>query len=158
MNDDEIIAAIKRQPTAQIILTGGEPSLFIDSQFIIKLKQETGLSVAIETNGTNILPEEIDWVTVSPKDCDGAGRPRKDLKALIKAKRADELKVVEVGQDLSPYFQLECVAPETVMLLQPCYVDDPVEREKNTRRTIGRVLEDPRWRLSLQTHRLINIK
>ena len=157
MSDEDIIEEVKRYPAAQIVLTGGEPSLFIDEDFIRRLKEGTGLPVAIETNGTRELPEGIDWVTVSPKTDMGVAGERFE-EGNIRVKRADELKVVEVGQDLEKYFSLDCVTPETVMLLQPCYVEDREEREKNTRRTIGRVLCDPRWRLSLQTHRMIGVR
>ena len=157
MTDEDIVKEIKKLPSSQIVLTGGEPSLFIDKAFINKLKEETGLPIAIETNGTNELPEGIDWVTISPKG-DVMKSQSGHFNLGIKAKKADELKVVELGQDLEAYFNLDCVSPETVMLLQPCYVNDPEEREKNTRRTIGRVLNDPRWRLSLQTHRFLNIR
>ena len=153
MTDEEIISEINRYPASQIVLTGGEPSLFIDEDFIKMLKEKTGKEIAIETNGTRILPDGIDWVTVSPKfGIQNSGD------ASIKVSHADELKVVDLGQDLEEYFHLPCVGPHTVMLLQPCYVPDPEEREKNTRLTIGRVLYDPRWRLSLQTHRFAGIK
>ena len=153
MTDEEIIEEVNKYSSQQIVLTGGEPSLFIDEEFINKLKKFTRLKIAIETNGTSKLPEGIDWVTVSPKFgmCENKA-------ATVKVEKADELKVVDIGQDLEPYFKLGCVGPETVMLLQPCYVEDSQEREKNTRRTISRVLQDPRWRLSLQTHRFAGIK
>lgn len=154
MSDEDIIEEVKKYKAAQIVLTGGEPSLFIDEEFIRNLKVGCQLPIAIETNGTRELPEGIDWVTVSPKfGMDGQGS-----EANLKVKRADELKVVETGQPLEPYFDLSCVDSSTVMLLQPCFVENPEEREKNTRRTIGRVLSDPRWRLSLQTHRLIGVR
>lgn len=153
MTDEEIIEAVKAQQSSRIILTGGEPSLFIDSEFIKKLKAETGLPIAIETNGTRELPEGIDWVTVSPK----TGMSKTGDSEVI-VKYADELKVVETGQDLECYFKLPCVMENTVMLLQPCYVKNENERDQNIQRTIKRVLEDPRWRLSLQVHRMIGVR
>ena len=153
MTDEEIITEVKKYKTGQIILTGGEPSLFIDEEFIKRLHKETGLRIAIETNGTQKLPKGIDWITVSPKEgMSNFGD------ASIKVDSANELKVVDIGQELEPYFSLPCIREDTVMLLQPCYVEDREEREKNTRRTIQRVLEDPRWRLSLQTHRLVGVR
>ena len=153
MSDEEIFSEVKGLAGAQIVLTGGEPSLFIDDDFIAGLKAATGLPIAIETNGSHKLPAAIDWVTVSPKmEMSVSGDAR------IVVDHADELKVVDIGQDLEPYFNLGCVGPETVMLLQPCYVEDEKERIKNTRRTIGRVLNDARWRLSLQTHRYLDIR
>lgn len=153
MTDEEIIEEVRKYKASQIVLTGGEPSLFINDEFVRKLKEACNLPVAIETNGTREVPEEIDWITVSPKiGIEGAAG------AEIKVRRADELKVVDVGRDLESYFRLPCVTEETVMLLQPCYVEDEIQRKENTRRTVGRVLEDPRWRLSLQTHRYLGIR
>ena len=153
MSDERILSEIKLHKASMIVLTGGEPSLQIDEEFVDKLKGATGLPVAIETNGTRPLPSNIDWITVSPKEgMTDFGDARVNDHFI-----ANELKVVDIGQDLESYFRLVCVGPSTSMLLQPCYVPDPIEREKNTRRTIQRVMEDPRWRLSLQTHRLLNI-
>lgn len=153
MSDEAIIREVKKYPAPMIVLTGGEPSLFIDEEFIRRLKESTGKSIAIETNGTHVLPSGIDWITVSPKIGMSASG-----ETVIKVEKADELKVVDSGQDLDQYFSLDCVSDKTKMLLQPCYVPDETEREKNTRRTIQRVLDDPRWRLSLQTHRFIGIR
>lgn len=159
MTDEEIFKEVKKHDAAMIILTGGEPSLHIDEKFIEELKKETGLPIAIETNGTRSLPCGIDWITVSPKQGLTGHTDEKTLKEeIIRVERADELKVVDLGQDLKPYYKLGCVTPETVFLLQPCYVPDKSVRENNTRRTIRRVLENPRWRLSLQTHRLIGVR
>lgn len=153
MSDEEIMAEVSKYKAPMIVLTGGEPSLFIDEKFIRKLKESTGKYIAIETNGTHDLPEGIDWVTVSPKTGMSDTGDSKVIWAY-----PDEIKVVDVGQDLEQYFSLPGVAASTPMLLQPCYVEDPAQREANTRRTIRRVLEDPRWRLSLQTHRILNIQ
>ncbi len=153
MQESEIIDEINKYPAEWIILTGGEPSLWIDSEFVAFLKKETGKKVAIETNGSRKLPHDIDWVTVSPKNgMDGAGFYD------LKVDKADELKVVDVGQDLLQYFKLPFISPCTRMFLQPCYVEDKEECEMRKLSTIKRVLEDPRWTLSVQTHRFLNIQ
>lgn len=74
-----------------MILTGGEPSLWIDREFVDRLHR-IGKYVCIETNGTRALPDNIDWVTCSPKQ--GA-------KPVIS--RMDEVKVVYEGQDITVY-------------------------------------------------------
>lgn len=153
MSDTDILRAINLYKADWVVLTGGEPSLWIDSDFIRLLKQATGKKVAIETNGTHELPEGIDWVTVSPK----IGIEDMIGDAGIKVERADEIKVVDVGQELDGYFDLPCKGDDTLMYLQPCYVMDQRVRESNTLRTVRRVLEDPRWTLSLQTHRYLGI-
>ena len=152
MSEEEIISEANKYPARWIILTGGEPSLFIDSGFVERLKRATGKEIAIETNGTHPLPSGIDWVTLSPKTGMGAGRDD-----AVRLTHADEIKVVDIGQDLEPYFSLPCRSESTLYYLQPCFTADPAEREINLRRTLSRVLADPRWRLSLQTHRLLNI-
>ena len=161
MTDEEIFDTINSFPGQRVILTGGEPSLFIDADFISRLKAATGKVIAIETNGTHPLPAGIDWVTRSPKTgiCgDPLPREGKPDSAKVVIGHADEIKVVDVGQPLEPYFSLECRRPSTLMYLQPCFVADAQEREANLRRTIARVLADPRWTLSVQSHRLLGIQ
>ena len=151
--DTDIVHAVNLYRADWVVLTGGEPSLWIDADFIRLLHQATGKKIAIETNGTNPLPEGIDWVTVSPKAgiADVIGNPE------IKVDRADEIKVVDVGQPLEWCFDLPCRGEKTLMYMQPCYVADPKKRESNTMRTVRRVLQDPRWTLSLQIHRYLGI-
>lgn len=152
MTDAVIVEKVNAYPGEWIILTGGEPALWIDSTFVAYLKVMTGKKVAIETNGSHPVPPEVDWVTVSPKlGVEGAGEYE------LRVDRADELKVVEIGQDLEGYFHLPCVGQTTRMYLQPCFVADSGECRRNRERTIGRVLADPRWTLSLQTHRFLDI-
>lgn len=152
MTDDEIVAEINRYPAHWIILTGGEPSLQIDEDFLQTLHNATGKRIAIETNGTNALPNGIDWITVSPKTGIGG-----NVELPLRVAFADEIKVVDTGQPLEPYFTLDCRRDSTLMYLQPCFVGDPDTLRANIARTVNRVLTDPRWRLSAQTHRFLNI-
>ena len=135
MTDEAILAEVQRHPARMVILTGGEPSLWIDGAFV-ELLHRAGKYVCIETNGTRPLPPGIDWVTCSPKR-GGA----------LKLARMDEVKVVYEGQELAPYEAL----PATHFFLQPCSC-------RNTAETVACVLAHPRWRLSLQTHKLIDIR
>ena len=89
MTDDEIISEVEKYPAVTVILTGGEPSLWIDDEFIDRLHR-AGKYVCIETNGTRPLPAAIDWVTCSPK-----------RGAKLAIDRMDEVKVVYEGQDIS---------------------------------------------------------
>lgn len=152
MEDDAIIHAINLYSADWIVLTGGEPTLWIDDDFVNLLKRATGKRIAIETNGTRPVPPSIDWVTVSPK----RGFEGNDDVPIL-AQRADELKVVDLGQDLEQYFSYPCVSSKTLMYLQPCYVPDEEEFRLNRLRTVSRVLADPRWTLSTQLHRYLAI-
>lgn len=152
MTDEDIVRSIKLYKAPWIVLTGGEPSLFIDEDFVRLLQRATGKKVAVETNGTHPLPANIDWVTVSPKfgvNAEGDSR--------VVVERADEIKVVDAGQPLEPYFDLPCRKENTLMYLQPCYVADEKEFNRNRLATVRRVLDDSRWTLSLQAHRYLNI-
>lgn len=122
------------------ICTGGEPLLQLDATLIDAL-HERGFAVAIETNGTLPVPENLDWVCVSPK----GGAP------LVLA-GGDELKVV--------YPQAELALDELERLdfehrfVQP--MDGPRLRQ-NTRAAVQWCLANPVWRLSLQTHKILDI-
>lgn len=153
MSDDDIIRAVKLYRADWIILTGGEPALWIDDDFVRSLKRATGKKVAIETNGTRPVPESIDWVCVSPK----TGIAGEEGDDTLRVQRADEIKVVDLGQPLDPYFDLPCRGSKTLMYLQPCYVSNKEECEANRLRTVRRVLDDPRWTLSVQLHRFLGI-
>lgn len=147
MTADEIIEAVEMWPDVELlVLTGGEPMLQVDDALVEQIHACTIKRVAVETNGTCHIPNGIDWVTVSPKDAE------------VVLDHADEIKVVDCGQALEPYLNMKCYTPGTYLYLQPCYVPDSKLNEANLRSTIGRVLDNPQWRLSLQTHRLINIK
>lgn len=153
MSDDDIISAVNPYKADWVVITGGEPALHIDTQFIRALKRATGKKVAIETNGTRELPDDIDWITVSPKE----GICGDDEHAKVCISRADEIKVVDTGQPLEPYFNMACRKETTLMYLQPCYVSDPEQCRLNRMHTVARVLADPRWTLSVQLHRFLGI-
>ena len=149
MSLPQIVEQVNRYACARlVVLTGGEPSLWVDPPLLRALKEHTGCLITIETNGTRPLPEGIDWVTLSPK----GGFPGGDTHPCVLT-RCDELKVVYTGQDLAQYDHI--VAKHR--FLQPCYCDDPVRRERNVAICVRAVMEHPGWRLSLQTHRLLNI-
>jgi len=156
MTDAEIVNYINTFNCEWIVLTGGEPSLQIDDEFIHTLHVGTGMKIAIETNGTRRVPDEIDWVTLSPKggmtDVSTAS-----IASALRVQRADEVKVVDTGQNLEHYFHLPQVRSNTRMYLQPCWVPDPVQAKANERRTVERVLADSRWTLSVQLHRMLGI-
>ena len=112
-----------------------EGKMMIDDELIDRLHQ-AGKYVTIETNGTRPLPAAIDWVTCSPKQ---------GVKLAID--RMDEVKVVYEGQDISIFELL----PAEHFFLQPCSCN-------NTASTVDCVMRHPKWRLSLQTHKLIDIR
>ena len=124
-----------------VVLTGGEPMLQVDDTLIEAL-HEGRFEIAIETNGTLPVPRSIDWICVSPK----AGAP-------LEQRSGDELKLVYPQGELAP------ASVETLdfrhFLLQP--MDGPA-RDANVVAAIDYCLAHPKWRLSLQTHKLLGLR
>lgn len=149
MSLQEIVDEVKKYPIASlVVLTGGEPSLFINEAFVEELKQKIGKRIAIETNGTRPLPTNLDWVTLSPKSSFAGG----DLEPCILT-TCDELKVVFLGQDLAQYDAIEAKH----RFLQPCFVENEEQQKANMQACVEAVKSHPNWRLSLQIHRVLNI-
>jgi 7-carboxy-7-deazaguanine synthase (Cx14CxxC type) len=123
-----------------VVCTGGEPLLQLDHALINAL-HDREFRVAIETNGTLSVPDGVDWVCVSPKS--GAS---------LAVARGDELKLVfpQAGAEPERYEALEF----SNFFLQP--MDGP-QRRPNTAAAVAYCMAHPRWRLSLQTHKLIGI-
>ena len=149
MSLEDIVAEINQYPNARmIVLTGGEPSLFINEDFVKALKT-TGKLIAIETNGTRPLPSNLDWVTLSPK----TGFEGGDVEPCV-LKTCDELKVVYLGQDLKQYQGIEA----RHRFLQPCFSADENQRQANMKSCVEAVKNNLGWRLSLQIHRFLGIR
>ena len=149
MSVQEIVEEVNKYPLAPlVVLTGGEPSLFIDETFVAELKQKMGKKIAIETNGTQLLPSNLDWVTLSPKSAFEGG----DLEPCVLT-YCDELKVIYLGQDLTQYDGIEAKH----RFLQPCFCEDETQRKANMKACVDAVMQNPGWRLSLQIHRVLNI-
>jgi 7-carboxy-7-deazaguanine synthase len=123
-----------------IVCTGGEPLLQLDPPLIAAF-HAVGFEIAIETNGTLVIPDGIDWVCVSPK----AG-------AALVVYEGNELKLVypQAGGEPELYTGLGF----DHFLLQP--MDGP-DKAENTRRAIDYCLHHSRWRLSVQTHKYLGI-
>ena len=123
-----------------VVFTGGEPLLQLDAALIASM-HDAGFEIAIETNGTMPVPEGVDWVCVSPK-----------WDAPLCVQEGDELKVVipQSGQSLEAYEPLRF----DHFFLQP--MDGP-QLDANTRLAIALCKQNPKWKLSLQTHKLLQI-
>lgn len=136
MTVSEIVSEVARFIPRHLVMTGGEPLLQADDRLIAALK-DAGFYIAVETNGTLPVPDGIDWVTCSPKD------------PPLAVNRIDELKIVYTGVDPEP---VAAALPRSRhYFLQPLSCG-------NTQDVVDYILSHPRWRLSLQTHKLIDIR
>ncbi len=123
-----------------VVCTGGEPLLQLDSKLIHSF-HENGFEIGIETNGTLPVPDELDWVCVSPKSG-----------AVLIVEKGDELKIVypQNGLDPSDYEGLNF----DHFSLQPM---DGLNIQQTTHETLDYCMNHPQWNLSLQIHKLLNI-
>ena len=124
-----------------VVVTGGEPMLQVDDAFVDAL-HAAGFRIAIESNGTLPVHPGIDWVCISPK----AGSE-------VVQRSGDELKLVwpQAGIELDAVERWDFAHH----LLQP--LDDPAA-DANREACVEMVLARPRWRLSLQTHKLLGLR
>lgn len=124
-----------------VVLTGGEPSLQVDVK-LIDLIHEAGFPfVTMESNGTHEPPANLDWLTVSPK-----------VKPAVK--KCNELKVLFDGKTPVRDFDIKA----DYYYLQPEDTGDAEKNQDITSKCVEYIKEHPKWRLSLQIHKLINIK
>ncbi|MEO6210729.1 MAG: 7-carboxy-7-deazaguanine synthase [Gemmatimonadaceae bacterium] len=123
-----------------VVCTGGEPLLQMDTD-VVRALHAQGFEIAIETNGTQLPPEGIDWICVSPK-----------VGASLVLTRGNELKLVypQAGGEPERFADLDFEQ----FFLQP--MDGP-DRERNTELALAYCLSHPQWRLSIQTHKLLGI-
>ena len=127
--------------TPYVVCTGGEPLLQLDEK-MIEAFHELGFEVAVETNGTVEAPKGLDWICMSPK-----------ANTEIVLTKGNELKLIypQAGAEPTRFENLDFEH----FFLQP--MDSPRAKE-NTKETLEYCLKHPRWRLSLQTHKMLDIK
>ena len=125
------------------VLTGGEPLLQVD-QNLIDTFHNFNIEIAIETNGTLKAPNNIDWICVSPK--------------------ANAPIILDAGHELKLVFPQAEVMPETVshldfehFYIQAMDTEDEERSKQNLKRAVNYCLENPQWKLSLQTHKILDI-
>lgn len=129
------------KPNRYVVLTGGEPLLQVDSE-LINCLHELNFEIAVETNGTIVAPTGIDWICVSPKAA------------------ADW--VQKTGQELKLVYPQPGLLPESITisgfdnyLLQPM---DNLFQKQNTAKAIEYCQSNPEWKLSVQTHKFLEIR
>ena len=149
ISEDAIADYASKFPASLVVITGGEPSLQLTESLVDKL-HKSGKFVAIETNGTRTLPKNIDWITVSPKES-YLGNAAKVI-----IKHADEVKVVfDVNTPIKdPTFGI--VADH--YYVQPCDTGYIKKNQENINFCINFVKNNPLWKISLQTQKILNVQ
>ena len=146
LSKSAILDAIKEYPAQLVVLTGGEPTLQ-DLAPLIDDLHKAGKFVAIETNGTNETPSNADWVTCSPKVAFVKNAP-------LKLTQADEVKVVFDGQSKVEDYGIEA----RHYYLQPCDTGNAEQNERIINDCINYIKQHPKWKLSLQTQKILKVR
>jgi 7-carboxy-7-deazaguanine synthase len=138
----QIEDSLKETARPLLVFTGGEPLLQLDELLIAEVKR-FGFEVAVETNGSILVPASVDWITVSPKSLDHlVQRSGNELK-LVYPQRIEPSEVVGLQFD---HF-----------LISPRADLDPTVSAKNRQLALAFCMSNPTWRLSLQLHKILNI-
>lgn len=151
MSEADIVSAVSQYQTRHIVVTGGEPTIQLNDT-LISMLHEAGFFIQIETNGSLPLKcqkDMPDWITCSPKN----------LK--LKIQQIHELKVLFDGEKPMLYGTTEedvnHYAPQRYCL-QPLDTGNEEKNKEILKNTINYILQNPKWTLSLQTHKIINIQ
>ena len=132
---------VSRDDHIAVVLTGGEPLLQVNDELVAALKQEQ-IYIAVETNGTLDAPDHIDWICMSPK-----------ANTEIKLKKGHEIKVIFPQESLDP--EKFSLFDFSEFYLQPM---DSNKYQENLNATITYCQKNPKWKLSLQTHKILGIR
>lgn len=147
MSEDEIVAEVCKNPATLVVITGGEPSLQLTFSLVDKLHLAKKY-VAIETNGTKKLPQNIDWITISPKQTyvGETGIPKYNF--------ADEVKVVFDGITEITDYNINA----DLYYIQPCDTGDEEKNKEIINKCVEFIKMNPKWKLSLQTQKILNVR
>ncbi len=147
MREDEIVDAVcsLNINCHMVVITGGEPTIQ-DCTLLIDLLHRNGYYVAMESNGTHKAPFNVDWLTVSPKS---------DYvhNGTVRVSECNELKVVFNGDAPSDYD-----IKADYYYLQPCDTGNDEKNKEIINKCVQYIEEHPKWRLSLQTQKIINVR
>lgn len=148
MDEYEIVLEVMKQSSSckYVVLTGGEPTLQVNSK-LIGLLHDKGYYIAMETNGMNEVPNGVDWVTCSPKS------QFVDNGKLV-IKQCDELKLVYTNKNEVTDFGIKA----DYFYLQPCDTGDEKQNGFIIWKLIDFVKANPRWKISLQTQKILKVR
>ena len=149
MDEYEIVDAVCElsDKCNNVVITGGEPTI-VDTTVLIDLLQENGYYVAMESNGTRKPPFLLNWLTISPKE------PFVGNTGKVVVDRCDELKLVFDGINEPQDYGIRA----THYYLQPCDTGDAELNSKIIEQCVKYIKENPKWKISLQTQKILNVR
>ena len=134
------------------VITGGEPSLQLEPELIVRLKND-GYMVCVETNGTGELPINVDFITISPKEPFVGG-----VSSKVILEQCEEIKVVMTSDITDEQVLAYEDIPAGYYFIQPCDTGFIKDNKKIMNRCVEFVKNHPNWRLSLQQQKILNVR
>lgn len=156
MTEEEIVQQVSRYTPRHLVITGGEPSLQLTESLVARL-HAAGFYLQVETNGTRPLPQGIDWITCSPKVSEGGRvilREVSEVKMLFQVTGRDPEALQRMYRSLDEAQHIRA----TEYRLQPLDTGNEEDNRAITQQTIHYIIEHPTWKLSLQTHKILNVR
>lgn len=149
MTEEEIMDEVNKYPADLVVITGGEPALQLNNK-MVELLHNAEKTVAVETNGTKELPKWVDWITVSPKE------PYVGKAGKVILTSADEVKIVldDKVQHEDPTYGVRA----DWYFVQPCDTGDKERNKAIMQQCVEFIKKNPKWRLSLQTQKILNVR
>lgn len=147
MSEEEIVAEVCKNPASLVVITGGEPALQLTYSLVEKLHRASKI-VAVETNGTHRPPMNVDWITISPKQAYVGDIGKQTFHY------ADELKVVYDNEHEVEDYGIKA----QYYFLQPCDTGDEQKNKEIINDCVEFIKKNPKWRLSLQTQKILNVR
>lgn len=147
MSEDEIAEAVSKYPASLVVITGGEPTIQ-PLYWLIDAIHRIGKKVAIETNGTQPVERNADWITVSPKD----GFVGESAKPVLTY--ADEIKLVFDGGHIPDDHGIHA----NHFYLQPCDTGYELKNQEIMQELVEFVKQNPKWKISLQTQKILKVR
>lgn len=153
---DKICEMVEKSGCNLLVFTGGEPTLFLNEDLLEGIKEKSpNICLAMESNGTRKVPKGIDFVTISPKEDFFSHQSAKE-KARCKVAECDEVKVVYDGEN-NP-LDWEAKIDAKCYFVQPCDTGDAERNREIISKTVEFVKENPKWRISLQTQKILKVR
>lgn len=149
MDEAEIVECVRELSyrCKNVVITGGEPTI-VNTVPLIYALQKYGYFVAMESNGTKEPPFNLNWLTISPKEpfVGNAGK--------VVVKRCDELKLVFDGKNEPQDYGITA----DHYYLQPCDTGDAELNKKIVEQCVKYIKENPKWKISLQTQKILSVR
>lgn len=145
---DELIAMVEKNGIKSVLFTGGEPTLQLTEELVKKFK-ELGYYIAIETNGSNLVPAGVDYITVSPKI--GLGKE-------VILKEASEVRVPADTLEMEKYIDIKNKIKASKYFLSPIYLEEEKRFDFETLSKVYDALREYDFRISIQLHKLMGVR